>query len=115
MERLTLPLALVFKLSQKFTPTSIMNALGMTCTRHPLNTQILDYDALILGHQSMTELMEKVGACISHAFVQMCQPDALRLTIARLISPSISQLLRKRTHPIFGRYMLSPSTLTLCG
>ncbi|MGD8751264.1 MAG: hypothetical protein PVG14_07565, partial [Anaerolineales bacterium] len=28
MERLTLPLALVFKLSQKFTPTSIMNALG---------------------------------------------------------------------------------------
>ena len=70
MEQLTLPLVFVFRVPQKLAPTRTVNIFRQPRSRQSLDAQILGNNALALGHQPVTDLVQKIDACVLDTFMQ---------------------------------------------
>ena len=112
----TIPLALVFQLTNQFRPACISNCLSQFMVlHHVLHRQILDGNRLVLAHQSSGQLVKKIFTSICDSCLNSSNFTSSLLSIIRAFDSarkcflSLLQLMSK-AFEVFGVSNLFPLT-----
>jgi peptidoglycan hydrolase-like protein with peptidoglycan-binding domain len=91
----TIPITLVFKLSDQFAPTSIANGKGkFPILHHVLHSQILNGDGLVFTHQSSRQLVKEILSSVANFSMDFSDYKTGFITIARSLLLPAQRFLR---------------------
>jgi len=101
-ERAPVPTALVLKLSNKFTPSSIADASSQrTIADHPTDVEVFDNDHLVFVNESSAQLVKMVPASIGDTNMQAGQLEPCLLSVLRSLLLSSESAGEKLLPPQF--------------